>query len=167
MNFTGMRQLRYRLLEFLRTAGPPRRTAAAFAVGVFLSFSPFVGFQILLGMGAALTFRLSRAVVFAGLCTNLPWIMLPWYTLSTAAGAFMLRAPITTDLASALPRLFDLPLTGPAFWTQAIEIATPFLWSFLFGSTAGALLIGGIAYVLTSRYLATVCCVPDVSDEAA
>ena len=159
--------MRTRLFNALKSAGTPRQTAAAFALGVFLSFSPFLGLQVLIGFGLAFTLRLSRAVMFAGLCTNLPWFMLPWYTLSTAAGAFMLRAPITTDLASALPRLFDLPLTGPAFWTQAIEIATPFLWSFLFGSTAGALLIGGIAYVLTSRYLATVCCVPDVSDEAA
>ena len=161
-----MRRLRDRLLEFLRTAGPPRRTAAAFALGVFLSFSPLFGLQIVLGLSAALVFRLSRAVVFAGLCTNLPWFMLPWYTLSTAAGAFVLQAPIT-DVASALPRLFELPLTGPAFWTQALEIATPFIWSLLFGSTAGALLISAIAYVLTARYLATVCCVAEMSDEAA
>jgi uncharacterized protein (DUF2062 family) len=159
--------MRDRLLHFLRSAGPPRRTAAAFALGVFLSFSPLIGVQIAIGIGAALVFRLSRAVVFAGLCTNLPWLMLPWYTVSTAAGAFLLQAPIATDLSTALPRLFDLPLTGPAFWTQAIEIASPFFWSFLFGSTAGAVVIGAIAYVLTARYLASVCRVEAAADEAA
>ncbi|HEY0874631.1 MAG TPA: DUF2062 domain-containing protein [Vicinamibacterales bacterium] len=152
--------MRERLIELLKSAGPPRRTAAAFALGVFLSFSPFLGLQILLGMGAAITFRLSRAVVFAGLCTNLPWLMLPWYTLSTAAGALVLRAPAATDVSGSLARLFDLPLTGPAFWTQALDIASPFLWSFLVGSTAGALVIGVISYVVTHRYLANVCSAP-------
>lgn len=158
-----MRRMRDRLIEFLRTAGPPRRTAAAFALGVFLSFSPFLGLQILLGMTAAVAFRLSRAVVFAGLCTNLPWLMLPWYTLSTTVGALVLRAPVAGDLSGALSRLFELPLTGPAFWTQALEIASPFLWSFLFGSTAGALVIGVVSYVVTHRYLANVCCGTEAS----
>jgi uncharacterized protein len=158
-----MRRMRDRLIEFLRTAGPPRRTAAAFALGVFLSFSPFLGLQILLGMTAAIAFRLSKAVVFAGLCTNLPWLMLPWYTLSTTIGAVVLRAPVAGELSASLSRLFELPLTGPAFWTQALEIAAPFLWSFLFGSTAGALVIGVVSYVVTHRYLATVCCVAEPS----
>jgi uncharacterized protein (DUF2062 family) len=162
-----MRRMRERLIDFLRTAGPPRRTAAAFALGVFLSFSPFLGLQVLLGMGAAIAFRLSRAVVFAGLCTNLPWFMLPWYTLSTAAGALVLQAPAATDISGSLSRLFDLPLTAPTFWTQALEIASPFLWSFLFGSTAGALVIGVVSYVVTHRYLANVCCVVEPADEAA
>ena len=158
-----MRRMRERLIEFLKGAGPPRRTAVAFALGVFLSFSPFLGLQILLGMGAAIAFRLSRAVVFAGLCTNLPWFMLPWYTLSTAAGALMLQAPVASDISGSLSRLFDLPLTGPAFWTQALDIASPFLWSFLFGSTAGALVIGVVSYVVTHRYLASVCRVSEAS----
>ena len=162
-----MRRMRDRLLHFLRDAGPPRRTAAAFALGVFLSFSPFMGLQIAVGIGAALLFRLSRAVVFAGLCTNLPWLMLPWYTLSTAAGAFILRAPITTDLSTELPRLFDLSITSAAFWTQAFDIVSPFLWSFLVGSTGGALLMGAVSYVVTARYLSSVCCAQAASDEAA
>jgi uncharacterized protein (DUF2062 family) len=158
-----MRRMRERLLEFLTSAGPPRRTAAAFALGVFLSFSPLFGLQILLGLGAAVAFRLSRAVVLAGLCTNLPWIMVPWYTLSTAVGAFVLRAPVATDISTALTRLFELPLTGPAFWTQALEIASPFLWSFLVGSTSGALVIGAVSYVVTHRYLSNACCAPETS----
>jgi uncharacterized protein (DUF2062 family) len=151
------RRMRDRLILFLKNAGPPRRTAAAFALGVFLSFSPFIGLQTLIGMTVAVAFRLSRAVVFAGLCTNLPWLMLPWYTLSTTIGALVLQAPFPSDVSSSLSRLFDLPFTGPAFWTQALEIVSPFAWSFLVGSTAGALIVGFISYVITHRYLAVVC----------
>ncbi|HJR60819.1 MAG TPA: DUF2062 domain-containing protein [Vicinamibacterales bacterium] len=142
-----------RLLTSLRHAGSPRRTAAAFALGVFLSFSPFLGLQTVLGFSAAFAFRLSRVAMFAGLCTNLPWLMLPWYTLTTAAAAYVLEAPVSADPGPAMSKLFELPLTGPAFWTQALEILAPFLWSFFFGSTAGALVVSAVAYVAVSRYM--------------
>jgi uncharacterized protein (DUF2062 family) len=142
------------LFNALKSAGTPRQTAAAFALGVFLSFSPVLGFQVLIGFGLAFTLRLSRAVMFAGLCTNLPWLMLPWYALTTAAGAMVVDGgPVLADIRPALARLFELPLTGPAFWTQALDILAPFLWSFVFGSVAGALLLGVIAFVVVERYL--------------
>jgi len=50
----------------------PRRTAMALAIGVGLSFSPLLGLQILIGIGAAVAFRLSRIAVFVGLCANVP-----------------------------------------------------------------------------------------------
>lgn len=141
------------MFNALRSAGTPRQTALAFAIGVFLSFSPFLGLQVLLGFGLAFTFGLSRAVMFAGLCTNLPWLMLPWYALTTAAGAMIVKGPVLVDVRPALARLFELPLTGPAFWTQALDILAPFLWSFVFGSVAGALLLGVIAFFAVDRYL--------------
>lgn len=145
--------MRERLIRILRNAGPPRRAAAAFALGVFLSFSPFLGFQTLLGFAVALTFRLSRVVMFAGLCMNLPWLMLPWYTLATVAGAVALRQPVSADLGLTLSRLFDLPLMSRVFWTQSIGLLAPFLWSFVLGSTAGALVLSAAAYAVVVRYL--------------
>ena len=145
--------MRLRLTNLLRSAGPPRQTAAAFAIGVFLSFSPFLGLQVLVGLSLAFAFGLSRTVMFAGLCTNLPWIMLPWYALTTAGAAAVLQAPAATNIRAALSQLFELPLTGPAFWTQALDILAPFLWSFVVGSTAGALVVGAVTFVAVERYL--------------
>jgi uncharacterized protein (DUF2062 family) len=125
----------------------------AFALGVFLGFSPFLGLQTVLGLSLAVAFRLSPAVIVAGLCVNLPWLMLPWYTVATAAGAFVLRTPVSPDAGAALTRLFELPLTGSAFWTQGLDLAAPFLWSFLFGSTAGALVLAAVAFVSVERYM--------------
>ena len=42
-------------------ADQPRRTAAAFAVGTFLDFSPFLGLQIVTGFTVAFLLRLDRA----------------------------------------------------------------------------------------------------------
>src|SRR5262245_2098876 len=45
----------------------PRRTAAAFALGVFFSFSPFLGLQIALSMALAFLLGLNRLAVLVGL----------------------------------------------------------------------------------------------------
>lgn len=144
---------RARLKQVLLNADTPQRTAAAFALGVFLSFSPFLGFQIALGFGAALALRLSRVAMFAGLCTNLPWIMVPWYTVTTIAGAAILRAPLNAEIGSALSTLVQIPIYTSAFWTQAIHIVSPFFWSFIVGSIAGAVVVGALAYVSVARLI--------------
>ena len=127
----------------------PQRTAAAFAFGTFLSFSPFLGFQVATGMTVAFLLRLNRPAVLIGLCTNLPWIMIPWYTLTTYVGSVIVREPIATDLGERLSALLEFPFYRLAFWQRAYDIAVPFLWSFIVGSTLGAILIGALAYVVT------------------
>ena len=126
-----------------------QRTAAAFAFGTFLSFSPFLGFQVATGMTVAFLLRLNRPAVLIGLCTNLPWIMIPWYTLTTYVGSVIVREPIAADLGERLSALLELPFYRLAFWQRAYDIAVPFLWSFVVGSTLGAILVGALAYVVT------------------
>lgn len=132
---------------------PPRRTAAAFAVGVFLSFSPLFGIQIAIGLAAAIALRLNRVAVFVGLCTNLPWLMVPWYALTTAAGAALLGVPVSSDFAARIRHVFELPLYSREFWARLSHLVWPFLGSFLLGSTIGAALLGGIAYFSAARVI--------------
>ena len=124
----------------------PRRTAAAFALGVFLSFSPFLGLQTIVGLSLAVALRLSRVAVLIGLCVNLPWIMVPWYTMTTAAAAYLMGVPIAVEFRSHLAALFELSIFRTAFWTGAVELVWPFLGPFVVGSTAGALVAGALAY---------------------
>jgi uncharacterized protein (DUF2062 family) len=131
----------------------PHRTALAFAVGVFLSFSPFLGFQILMGLAAALVLKLSRVAVLIGLCANLPWIMIPWYAATTAAGAAVLRFPLTADFSAKMARLLEHPVYRRSFWDQASDVFGPLLWSFLLGSTVGAAMLAVVAYFVMVRVL--------------
>lgn len=140
-----------RVIERIAQADTPHRTAIAFAFGVFLSFSPFIGVQILIGVGLAFLLRLSRVALVAGLCANLPWIMVPWYTVTTIAAAAALGTPIGSDVRASLARLLDMPIWGSAFWAHAAQIAAPFLWSFVIGSTIGAMIIGLVAYLTVVR----------------
>jgi uncharacterized protein (DUF2062 family) len=142
---------RVRLLNILLTADTPKRTAAAFSCGVFLSFSPFLGLQIVIGFGAAYVLRLNRVAMFAGLCTNLPWIMVPWYTFTTVMAAAALGVETRDDLSAAFNSLLDMPIYQLQFWTTAVEILTPFFWSFLIGPTIVAAIVSVATYVLVVR----------------
>jgi len=132
----------------------PRRTAMALAIGVGLSFSPFLGLQILMGIGAALVFRLSRIAVFVGLCANVPWIMLPWYVATTAAAAALLGTSSTVDLSDRLGRILSVPVYRAAFWRHAAELLEAFLWPFLVGPSVGALALAALTYAVAFRMLA-------------
>jgi uncharacterized protein (DUF2062 family) len=149
--------IRSRLDRLSTTEGSPRRTAAALALGVFLSFSPFLGLQILLGLAAAFVFRLSRVAVLIGLCANLPWIMLPWYALTTTVAAQVLgyTSPLALDarMQGGLFSLLKLPFRDPS-WDRTGAIATALFWPFLIGPTLAAMVPAAAAYILSFRMLA-------------
>jgi uncharacterized protein len=132
----------HRIRHLAASSEHPQRIAAAFAFGVFLSFSPFLGLQLVLGLSIATLLRLSRVAVFVGLWANLPWFMLPWYTLTTLAGAFLLRIPISPELTTELTAVMEHPIYRAAFWERLAELAGPFLWAYLVGSTLGAVVVG-------------------------
>lgn len=143
-----------RLLARLADFGEsPRRTAAAIALGVFLSFSPFLGLQIALGMTAAFALRLNKAAVLIGLCANLPWIMIPWYVLTTAAAAAAAGGSLVSDLDDRLAAVLSQPIYRRVFWERTAELLGPYLWSYFIGSTVGALLLGATAYLLVRQFL--------------
>jgi len=131
----------------------PRRTAAGFALGAFLSFSPFIGFQIATGMAVAFAMRLSRPAVVIGLCTNLPWFVIPWYTLTTVAGAALLGQRIPADFGARLSELMGLAFYRAEFWRRAYDLVSPFFWSFVIGSTIGAAIVGAATFFVTAALL--------------
>ena len=131
----------------------PHRTAAAFAIGTFLSFSPFLGLQIATGLAIASALRLSRPAMLVGLCTNLPWIMVPWYTLTTALGANMLDLSSPSDIGRRFDELMGLRVYSAEFWPRAGDLVAPFVWAFVIGSTAAAIVLGAIAYWMAVRFL--------------
>jgi uncharacterized protein (DUF2062 family) len=131
----------------------PRRTAAAFAFGVFFSFSPFLGLQIVLAMGLAFLLGLNRVAVFLGLNANLPWFIAPWYAGTTLAAAGLMGIPLPPDFRRELGALFSLGLFSRDFWSHAVGLLRPFLLPFLVGPTVGAAVVGLAAYPATCAML--------------
>ena len=87
---------RARLSALFELDDSPWRTALALAVGVFISFTPFWGFQTLLALLVATVCRLNRGVALLG-----TWLNLPWFAPFVYAGAVKLGALLLPDLAGA------------------------------------------------------------------
>jgi uncharacterized protein (DUF2062 family) len=130
--------------QLLHTHDTPQRTAAAYALGVFFGFSPFLGLHTVLGLAFAFALSLNRVAVLLGVYSNLPWILPAYYTLSTVAGAAILGVQVPPgllrDLTSAV---------ADASWSDFRLVAgtlAPLAWAYMLGSTLGALILAAIAY---------------------
>ena len=131
----------------------PQRTAAAFALGVFFGFSPFLGLHTLLGILFALLLNLNRVAVLLGVYSNLPWIIAPYYAFATMAGAFITRTPVPPGFRGQLSALFELSALNGEFWNRLITILKPLLWPYTVGSTFGALALAALAYPLALAFV--------------
>ena len=130
--------------HLLHTHDTPRRTAAAFAVGVFFGFSPFLGLHVVLGLVVAFAFRLNRVAVLLGVCANLPWILPAYYSLATLLGATLLGVDVPPGLLKDLRESLS-----DASWGEFRTLArtlTPLLWAYGLGSTIGAVGLSAAAY---------------------
>ncbi len=83
-------QVRARLRQILTIQESPRKTAIAFATGIFLGMSPLIGLHTILGFAVARIFRLNRLVTFSGLFVTNPWTIVPIYTFGTWVGTLFL-----------------------------------------------------------------------------
>jgi uncharacterized protein (DUF2062 family) len=68
----------------------PRRIAAAFAMGVFMGISPFLGLHYIGAFFLAWLFRLNKLVAIVGVSVNNPWTIVPLSTFCVWIGAKMI-----------------------------------------------------------------------------
>src|SRR3954452_10476427 len=125
-------KMRHWLDQMLHTHDTPQRTAAAYALGVFLGFSPLLGLHTLLGVLLAFALNLNRVAVLLGIYSNLPWILPAYYTLATMGGAAILRVPINPKLLHDLTGAF-----ADASWANFSRLGhllTPLFWAYAPGS---------------------------------
>lgn len=123
----------------------PERTAVAFATGVFVGFSPFLGLHTAIGLAIAFAFNLNRVAVVLGVYLLLPWFIGPYYAAATALGAWITGARMPADF---LPRLEVLwQLEG---WWVRIEalggLLRPLLPAYLLGSSILAAVLAALGY---------------------
>ena len=131
----------------------PERTAAAFALGVFFGFSPFLGLHTLLGVAFAFLLRLNRVAVLIGVYANLPWFIGPYYVIATMVGAQLTRHRIPRGFRGQLQNLFELSLFHGEFWNRLGVVLKPLFWPYLIGSTVGALLLAAAAYQVALAFV--------------
>lgn len=68
----------------------PRHIATGFAVGVFISFTPFFGMHTPLAIAAAFIFRLNKLTCITGAWINTPLTVIPALVASHSLGRFIM-----------------------------------------------------------------------------
>lgn len=122
-------RLRNTLLLLLHLEDTPHRVALAFAIGVWIAFSPLLGIHTWMALGIAFLFRLSRAAILFGAYLNNPWTLAPMYMAGTVLGCWMLDVP-----TSGLTHM-DWSLHGHALYTSLVRNLRPYLWPYVLGNT--------------------------------
>jgi uncharacterized protein len=142
----GASQIRHFLEQLLHTRDTPHRTAAAFGLGVFLGFSPLLGLHTVLGLLLAFLLGLNRVAVVLGVYSNLPWILPAYYSLATLAGAAVLGVDIQPRALQEAAREFAAASWSVGELSGLAHALAPILWSYVLGSTVGAILLAAAAY---------------------
>ncbi len=92
----------------------PERIARAFALGVFLAFSPLVGLHLFLGVTIPLLFGLNRIAFLLGVFINNPWTLIPIYAAGAYLGGMVMGFPPNPSLPA-----FEWHLIWNSdFWAQ-------------------------------------------------
>lgn len=82
-----------RFNKILSLDSHPRHIAVGFAVGVFISFTPFFGVHTPMAIAAAFLFRLNKLTCITGAWVNTPLTILPALGLSYKLGQLLLGHP--------------------------------------------------------------------------
>jgi uncharacterized protein len=132
---------------------PPERTALAFAIGVFIAFSPFLGLHTILATLLAFLFRFNKIAIYTGTFINNPFLTLvPIIIASYAVGAFVLGRPLRLPDESlellTHPHIFD-----GGYWRRLFYESWHIVWPFTIGGTVLSVVCSLVAYPLTLSLL--------------
>ena len=148
-----MRRLKDLVKILLHIEDTPERTALAYAIGIFLGFSPFLGFHTLAGLAVAFLFRLNRVAILLGVWSNTPWWIAPYYMAATWVGMWVMGVRIDwPKLKEIFQWGVDQGFLASGFWSR-IASQSGLLLSFGIGSLVLATLLGLIAYPFSLKWI--------------
>jgi uncharacterized protein (DUF2062 family) len=141
----GHRSFRALLRQVLHLQESPQRTALAFALGVFIAFSPAYGLHTVMVVLCTWLFGLNFLALFTGALVNNPWTIIPILGATYWTGALLLGR---TDVPNF--DWHDLSFSG--IYEQVLPYAAPFILGGLVLSVLGALLSYPAAYLFFHKH---------------
>jgi uncharacterized protein len=140
-----MRRIRTLFKQLLHLDESPHRTALAFAVGVFIAFSPTYGLHTLSAIVTSWAFRLNFIALMAGTLINNPWTLVPILGATFWTGFQVMAMPDIAPLDWS-----DLSLTS--VYVHIRPYAVPFFLGGLVLSMIGSIIAYPLAYYVISQY---------------
>jgi len=144
---------RARFRRLLSLDDPPERTALAFSIGVFIAFSPFLGFHTIAATLIAVLFRFNKIAIYTGTFINNPFLtVVPIIVASYAIGAFLLGRPLGIP-AAGMALLRQPEIFSGEFYQELFAHTWQLLLPFALGGMVLSVICSLIAYPLTLRTL--------------
>jgi uncharacterized protein (DUF2062 family) len=140
-----MKRIRSLFKQVLHLEESPHRTALAFAIGVFIAFSPTYGLHLLSAVFASWAFRLNVIALMAGTLINNPWTLVPILAATFWAGFQVMAIPNS-------PPLMWQDLGIESFYMHIRPYALPFFIGGLLLGSIGAAIAYPLAYYVVSQY---------------
>ena len=146
-----MRPFKDLLKKLFHIEDSPERTALAYSIGIFLGFSPFLGFHTLGGIAVAFLFGLNRIAVLLGVWSNTPWWIVPYYGVATWLGMWLTGFQFEEGALQEMFRLgMEKGFLQSDFW-GSLASQRGFLFSFVIGSLVLATLLSLALYPLSLK----------------
>lgn len=133
------------LKQVLHLQESPQRTALAFAIGVFIGFSPTYGLHTVIVFICAWAWRLNVLALMAGAFLNNPWTLVPILGATYWVGALVLGR-------SDSPTFDWNDVSFNAIYEQVMPYAIPFVLGGFILSVLGAALAYPLAYYFVAKY---------------
>jgi uncharacterized protein (DUF2062 family) len=133
-----MKYIRDRIRSILALDDPPHKLALAFALGVFIAFTPTIGLHTLSCLFLAWVFRVSKLVALTGTFINNPWTIVPLYGFCLWFGIKI------TGSGDTVPAIAWKEIG----FSNAFLLLKPYLWPFIAGSLATGVVASIASYVL-------------------
>ena len=133
----SLTSIRTQLTKVLQLQESPHRIALAFAVGVFIAFSPTYGLHTLSSVFLAWAIRLNYAAIILGNFVNNPWTTIPILGATMWTGCFILGIPDTPTFS-----------WGNLSPETIMKVAMPYVLPFTLGACTLGLLCSLLAYPL-------------------
>lgn len=131
-----MKYMTDRIRSLFRLNDTPHRLATAFALGVFIAFSPTIGLHTVTALLIAWVFRLSKLAVLTAAFINNPWTIVPLY------GSCLWLGMKITGSGAAMPHIaWDELSLGSAYL-----VLRPYLWPFIAGTLLAGVIAAAVAY---------------------
>ena len=129
---------RDRIRSIFQLHDTPHRLALAFALGIFVAFSPTFGLHLITCLIIAWALRLSKLVLITASFVNNPWTIVPLYGFCLWFGSKLTGRDIP------MPQIAWNELT----LSSTYLVLKPYLWPFVMGTLVAGAIVSVIAYGL-------------------
>jgi len=148
-------KIKQHIRNLLHVDETPHELAKAFAAGVFVAFTPFLGLHTAIILIVAWAFRLNKLAALTGTFVNNPWTIAFVYIGPTWLMVTVMRYlgsdihPMNYDLISShfLKHTAQHTVWEMAFWKNFAKEFKPYVSAFIFGTMAAGAATAVVAYV--------------------